>query len=57
MAAGLIVLAEAAEWKVAAWSGAPVPFKEMLPAIVVSVLAFPLFAHLAGSLDRWRLGR
>ena len=57
VAAGLIILAETAEWKVAAWGGAPIPFKEMLPSIVVSVLAFPLFAHIASSLDRWRLGR
>ncbi len=57
VAVGLIVLAETAEWKVAAWSGAPVPFKYMLPSITVSVLAFPLFAHIASALDRWRLGR
>ena len=52
VAAGLIVLAETADWKVAGWAGAPVPYKEMLPAIVVSALAFPLFAHIASSLDR-----
>ena len=52
----LIVAAEAAEWKVAAWSGAPVPFTHMLPSIVISVLAFPLFAFIASRLDRWRLG-
>jgi len=57
VAAGLIILAETADWKVADWAGAPVPYKQMLPSIVVSILAFPLFAHLASSLDRWRLGR
>ena len=57
LAAVLIVLGELAEWKVAAWSGAPVPFAQMLPSIVVSILAFPLFAHIASALDRWRLGQ
>jgi rod shape-determining protein MreD len=57
MAAVLILAAEAAEWKVAAWSGAPVPFTYMLPSIVISILAFPLFAYIASRLDRWRLGQ
>jgi rod shape-determining protein MreD len=57
LAAALILLAEAAEWKVAIWSGAPVPFTHMLPAIVISILAFPLFAYIASRLDRWRLGQ
>jgi rod shape-determining protein MreD len=57
LAAVLILAAEAAEWKVAAWSGAPVPFAHMLPAIIVSILAFPLFAFIASRLDRWRLGQ
>ncbi len=57
LAAVLILAAEAAEWKVAIWSGAPVPFTFMLPSIVISILAFPLFAFLASRLDRWRLGQ
>ena len=57
LAAVLILAAETAEWKVAAWAGAPVPFTHMLPSIIVSVLAFPLFAFLASRVDRWRLGR
>ena len=57
LAAVLILAAETAEWKVAEWAGAPVPFTHMLPAILISVLAFPLFAFLASRLDRWRLGQ
>ncbi len=57
LAAALILAGEAAEWKVAAWSGAPVPFTHMLPSIVISILAFPLFAFIASRLDRWRLGQ
>ena len=57
MAAILILASEAFEWKVAGWSGAPVPFAHMLPSIVVSILSFPLFAFIASRLDRWRLGQ
>jgi rod shape-determining protein MreD len=57
LAAVLIFAGETAEWKVAAWSGAPVPFAHMLPAIVISILSFPLFAAIASRLDRWRLGQ
>ena len=57
LAAALILAAETAEWKVAIWSGAPVPFAYMLPSIVNSILAFPLFALIASRLDRWRLGQ
>jgi rod shape-determining protein MreD len=56
VAALLILAAESADWKVAAWSGAPVPFSHMLPSLVISILAFPLFAFIASRLDRWRLG-
>jgi len=57
LAAVLIFAAETADWKVAEWSGAPVPFMQMLPSIVISILAFPIFAFLASRLDRWRLGQ
>lgn len=57
LAAALILGAETAEWKVAAWSGAPVSFTHMLPSIIISILAFPLFAYIAARLDRWRLGQ
>jgi rod shape-determining protein MreD len=57
LAASLIFAGETAEWKVAAWSGAPVPFTAMVPAIVTSILAFPVFAFIASRLDRWRLGQ
>ena len=57
LAAALILGAEAAEWKVAGWAGAPVPFVQLLPSVVISILAFPLFAYLASRIDRWRLGQ
>ena len=57
LAGVLIVAAETFEWKVAAWSGAPVPYMHMLPSIIISILAFPLFAYFAARLDHWRLGQ
>jgi rod shape-determining protein MreD len=57
LASALILAAEAAEWKVAAWMGASVPFSQVLPAVLISILAFPIFAMLASRLDRWRLGQ
>ena len=57
LAAVFILVAETAEWEVAALSDAPVPYTHMLPSIVVSILAFPLFAFIASRLDRWRLGQ
>ena len=53
----LIALHQLFSWKVAEWSGAPVPFAAMAPALVISILVFPLTAWLAGRLDQWRLGR
>lgn len=57
LAALLILASEAAHWKVAALAGAPVPFLQIVPAIIISVLAFPIAALLASRIDRWRLGQ
>jgi rod shape-determining protein MreD len=58
IAALLIALAELAQWRVAAILGAAVPLKSSAgPAILISVLCFPVAAYIAARLDRWRLGR
>ena len=58
IAALLISAAELAQWQVAAWSGAPVALRSSVgPAIVISVLCFPLAAFACIRLDRWRLGQ
>lgn len=57
LAALLMLFAEAAQWQVAAWMGAPVPFTQMLPGIFISVAAFPIAAWIVGRIDSWRLGR
>ena len=58
IAALFIGLAELAQWRVAAFLGASVPLNMSTgPAILVSVLCFPVAAFMAARLDRWRLGR
>lgn len=52
-----IAAAEAVEWKVAAWGGAPVRFDAAWPAMLVAALCFPIAGFVVGALDRWRLGR
>ncbi|HUG46746.1 MAG TPA: rod shape-determining protein MreD [Sphingomicrobium sp.] len=53
----LILMSEAAQWQVAAWMGARVPFTFMLPPIFISIAAFPVAAWLVVRLDVWRLGK
>lgn len=57
LASLLIRASEAAQWKVAALAGAPVPFGHVVPAIIIAILAFPIAAFVASRLDRWRLGQ
>ena len=57
LAALLVTLAEWLDWRVAAWAGARVPFSAMVPAIILSIMVFPLAGGLVHRLDRWRLGR
>ena len=51
----LILLGALFAWRVAGWGGAPVPFIAALPAIALSVAAFPIASGLVSRLDRWRL--
>jgi rod shape-determining protein MreD len=58
IAAVFIAFGEIAQWRVAALTGAPVPFSlAAAPAIIVGTLCFPVAAYLAVRIDRWRLGR
>ena len=57
LAALLLLGNEAAEWRVAQIMGASLPFRTVLPPLLISVLAFPVFAFIVSRIDRWRLGR
>lgn len=58
IAAVLIALSESAHWRIAALTGAPLPFNlSAAPAILIGVLVFPVAAFIASRVDRWRLGR
>jgi len=53
----LIAVDRWSDWQVAGIAGAPVPFLQVLPSIVIGVLTFPLAAMIAARTDRWRFGR
>ena len=58
IAAVVIGLSEFAHWRIAGLLGAEVLLNSSTgPAILVSVLCFPIAAFIASRLDRWRLGR
>jgi rod shape-determining protein MreD len=57
LAAVLILADEWLQWGVARLVGADLPFVKMVPAIVISIFAFPMAAFTVARVDRWRLGR
>jgi len=57
LAAVLVTIDEWLQWRIAAISGARVPFMAVVPTITISVFVFPLSAWIVSRLDRWRLGR
>ena len=58
IAALFIALSEMAHWRIAALTGAPMPFgKAVGPAVLIGVMSFPVAAFFASRVDRWRLGR
>ena len=57
LAAILLFLSEAAEWRVAAMQGAPLHFTFIVPPLLISIFGFPVAAWAVGRLDHWRLGR
>lgn len=57
LAALLIVMNLAAEWQVAAWMGAKLPFITAVPNMLISAASFPLLAWSVASIDRWRHNR
>ena len=56
-AAVLLTLGQLAQWRIAAALGAELPFAAIVPAILVSICAFPLSAWAVSRIDRSRLGR
>ena len=57
LAALFIAIAEIAQWRVAAAAGAAVRLATVMPAILVSILTFPIAGLVVSRLDRWRLGQ
>lgn len=57
LAAVLLAIDEWLQWRIAAISGARVPFAAMVPPLVISICAFPVSAWLVSRIDAWRLRR
>lgn len=57
LAAVLIAIDEWFQWRIARVAGADMPFTNLLPALIISICAFPLAAWLVSRIDVWRLGR
>lgn len=57
VAAILLVANEWAEWRVAAMTGAPLPFRVVVPPLLIAIFCFPVIAWAVARLDKWRLGR
>jgi rod shape-determining protein MreD len=57
LAAALIAIDEWLQWRIAGAVGGAPPFSKMVPALIISICAFPLSAWLVSRIDRWRLGR
>lgn len=57
LAAVLLTLGQLAQWRIAAMVGAEPPFAMIVPAVLISIFAFPLSAWTVARIDRWRLGR
>ncbi len=53
----LIAFAGWVEWEVAVLAGATVPMAQVVPALIVEMLVFPIAALVVARIDRWRLGR
>jgi rod shape-determining protein MreD len=57
LAAVLIATDEWLQWRVARIVGAAPPLVKMIPAVVISICAFPIVAWIVSRIDAWRLGR
>ncbi|MEO5808535.1 MAG: rod shape-determining protein MreD [Sphingomicrobium sp.] len=53
----LLILAELAQWRVAALGGAPVRVASEWPSLLIAPLCFPIAAYLVRRIDRWRMGQ
>ena len=57
LAAVAIIFHTGGVWYVAQLMGSDIRFTVMIPQIGLSILAYPLVAHIVLALDRWRLAR
>jgi rod shape-determining protein MreD len=57
LAAVLLAIDQWLQWRLAALTGAGLPFSTMFPPLVISICVFPVSAWLVSRVDAWRLRR
>ena len=57
LAALLLLLSESAEHWVASLMGAQLPYRFIVPPLLIAIFTFPIAAWVVGRLDHWRLGQ
>lgn len=57
LAALLLLATSWVRWRIAAVSGASLPYMMTVPGLLISIFIFPVLARFASNIDRWRLGR
>lgn len=57
LAAALLTVGQLFQWRIAHALGAAPPFTTIVPAILISICAYPLSAWAVLRVDRWRLAR
>src|SRR4051794_29596982 len=57
LAAVLLTIDQWLQWRIAAATGARLPFWRMLPGLVIAICVFPVSAWIVSRIDAWRLRR
>jgi rod shape-determining protein MreD len=57
LAAVLLTIDQWLQWRIAAATGARLPFWRMLPGLVIAICVFPVSAWIVSRVDHWRLRR
>ena len=57
LAGVLLAMDQFLQWRLAAITGAPMPYLSIVPPLVVSICVFPVSAWIVARVDAWRLRR
>jgi len=57
LAAVLVAIDQWLQWRIAAMTGARLPYFTIVPPLVISICVFPVVAWIVSRIDAWRLRR